>query len=169
MNFDQISISDSLAGIAIITSFATFVWGFKKSKKLNAETEWHRALASEFISEANNFYSLSSKIVVECNLVKSETGSGNQARVQKKIDKIIELVDGIQLSQWELQRYNIFAKMTANEFKSREQELFSLIQKLLSYAKNPEGRGAFNIEEIRDSQSAFINSSRSVHKELLGM
>lgn len=169
MNFDQISISDSLAGIAIFISLATFVWGFKKSKKLIAETEWHRALASEFISESNNFCSLSIKIVIAFWVYKEAADGGNQAKAQEKIEEIVGLIDEIRLSQWELQRYNSFAKKTADDFSSRAQALFSLIESLVSYARKPETAGAFNLEEIRTSQFAFINSSRSVHKELLGM
>tara|TARA_B100001989_G_scaffold244140_1_gene212573 strand:- start:979 stop:1170 length:192 start_codon:yes stop_codon:yes gene_type:complete len=61
-------VSELISILAIIMSVITFFLGFSKNKKLNAEIEWRKVWASDFLEKANKFNCLASSIVVGINL-----------------------------------------------------------------------------------------------------
>ncbi|MAI63104.1 MAG: hypothetical protein CBB87_11610 [Micavibrio sp. TMED27] len=155
--------------VAIVISLITFFWGFSKNKKLSAETEWHRTLASDFLEQANNFSKMASQIVVGISLWSSMQEEGKSDDAERQNEEIRSYINKISLYEWELKKYSQFAPCNADRFQESAQELFKLLRNLIAYCKDPKVDQPFNLEEIREAQFSFIKVSRALHKELLGI
>ena len=162
-------VTDIIAGLAIAISLITFLWGFSKNKKLNAETEWHRTWAADFLKQANNFSKLASQIVVGISLRNGIQEYGKPGDAKRQDEEIRNHLNKISLCEWELKKYSQFAPCNAEHFCKSAQNLFTLLGDLVAYCKSPEIDKTFDLEEIRKAQFLFIKASRDLHKELLGI
>ncbi|WP_420731368.1 hypothetical protein [Hwanghaeella sp. 1Z406] len=165
----MIQSTDIIAGVAIVTSVITFLWGFKKSKILNSQTEWYRIWASDFLQQANSFNRLANEITVGISLWNNLNNEGKSDDAEKKLEEITRSITEISFYEWELRKYSQFAPRNADKFCQCADKLFKSLSELINYCKNPKREGSFNLEEIRTAQFLYSKASRDLHKELLGL
>ena len=137
----------------------------KMKSFLSKEKDWQNWWANKFLQTAHDFNNSVTNIVTglfQYNQIEKEKLSNWQEDLKEKENAIRSSMEELQVYEWEIQNYVIFANKQGHNLLKKQNNLLGLLRDLFN-----EKQG--DLEKIRQCQFEFNQSIRLAHAELLGL